>query len=46
MNWKQIYLSSVELYWQMKPWELADILYAGRGVAEKSFIGRALKDKQ
>lgn len=46
INWKQLYLPSVELYWKTKPWERADFLYAGRGVSEKSFIGRALKDEQ
>lgn len=30
--WKTIYLPSVELYCLQKPWERADIIYAGRGI--------------
>ncbi len=30
--WRNLYLPSVEIYWQKKPWERADILYAGRGL--------------
>ena len=29
--WKQIYLPSVDLYCKQRPWESADIIYAGRG---------------
>lgn len=42
MLWKQLYLPSVELYWQTKPWKRADILYAGRGVPNKHSIDEKL----
>lgn len=29
--WKNIYLPSVDIYCAQKPWERADIIYAGRG---------------
>lgn len=36
--WQKLYLPSVNIYWQTKPWERADILYAGRGIANKHAI--------
>lgn len=41
-NWKQLFLPSVELYWQNKPWQRADIIYAGRGVKDKDEINKLL----
>lgn len=29
--WKNIYIPSVDIYCEQKPWEKADIIYAGRG---------------
>lgn len=31
-QWKNLYLPSVECYYQTRPWEKADVLFAGRGV--------------
>jgi hypothetical protein len=42
MHWKQLYLPSVELYWQTRPWERADILYAGRGMDSKEQIEQVI----
>lgn len=36
--WFDLYLPSVDIYWQTKPWKRADILYAGRGVKDKNQI--------
>lgn len=33
--WKNIYIPSVDIYCKSKPWERADIIYAGRGIASK-----------
>jgi len=34
--WKKIYLPSVDIYCKQKPWEKADIIYAGRGINQKN----------
>lgn len=43
--WKNLYLPSVELYWQTKPWDRADILYAGRGITHKGTLEKFLFDQ-
>lgn len=41
-TWKSLYLPSVDIYWQTKPWEHADILFAGRGINSAEEINQFL----
>lgn len=41
--WNELYLPSVNIYWRTKPWERADILYAGRGLVDKEEINRNIQ---
>ncbi|GMU19841.1 MAG: hypothetical protein AMXMBFR12_10320 [Candidatus Babeliales bacterium] len=41
--WKNIYLPSVEIYCKQKPWQQADIIYAGRGIESQEQLEKALK---
>ncbi len=43
--WNELYLPSVDIYWQTNPYERADILYAGRGVANKDAINLFLENE-
>lgn len=41
--WKNIYLPSVDIYSDEKPWQRADIIYAGRGIESQEQFEKALK---
>lgn len=42
--WKNIYLPSIDLYCLQKPWQQADIIYAGRGIESKEQLEKVFNE--